>query len=339
MAATLDKFIGQEEVSEEIAIELEACRRKQTRWPHTLVTGPAGTGKTFLANIIATETDSAFSDINSPLVKDIFDDVFEDFEIQEVLKHATGRDILVFKPRVVFFDEAHTLTKDIQSILLKMMLEGMCYVDGLWYDLRSTSFILATTDPDKLLAPLRMRCALQFHLRRYTVTELTNMFMKMEIEDGGELQPIHLRREVAHAIARRSRFIPRIGKLLYFERIYSLARNMSDTPEEAEDNITLELVEGYFKRRRINSIGLNPTDFEYLRTLANAPKPMGVKTIAAQMEINEATVQKDIEPFLKYLKYIQYSKTGREITPTGKQALKAFDDELVSSQSEELSLV
>lgn len=319
---TLNDFIGNDNITDELKVSLEACRRREVRPPHMLFTGHPGTGKTFLANIIAHETGMAFSDINSPLIKDIFQDVFEFLELEEVIG-----DRLLFKPRIIFFDEAHALDKDIQNILLKMMLEGTSFVSGLWYDLRNITFILATTDPDKLLAPLRQRCRLNFQLRRYTVMELARILLSIQIEDQGKIWHIPIKPEVAHFVAQRSRFTPRIGKLLYMEGIYDMARNMSDSPQEAANNITVELAREFFERRRITDIGLTPQDFDYLRCLDSSRKPMGVKTIAAQLEAADATVTKDIEPFLRYLNYIQFTKSGREITPVGKLALQKFDAE------------
>lgn len=319
MADTLNRCIGNEHIKEELQIEIAACKRRSVKLPDILFTGPPGTGKTHFARAIANETGTAFHNINSPLVKDFFKDIIDGMALD-----SCEGDRLVFAPALVFFDECHQLDRFIQDMLLKIMLEGVTYVSGLWYDTRKISYIYATTDPDKMLAPLRQRCALRFNLRNYTVMEMARILMLMVIEDQGQEWEVPIPPEVAYYVAQRSRFTPRIGKQ-YMERIYQIARNEADSPDEVRKILTVEIAEQFFSRRRITQHGLTPQDFDYLRCLDASRKPLGVKTIAAQLDLNDTEVQKAIEPFLRFLTLVQFTKSGREITPKGKEVLRRYD--------------
>lgn len=319
MNHTLSRCIGNEHIKEELQIEIAACRRRGVKLPDILFTGSPGTGKTHFARAIANETGTPFHNINSPLVKDFFRDIVDGMSVDE----AEG-DRVIFAPGLVFFDECHQLERSIQDMLLKIMLEGVSYVSGLWYDTRKISYIYATTDADKMLAPLRQRCALRFDLRRYTVMEMAQILMILTVEDQGNTWDIPIPPEVAHYVAQRSRYTPRIGQQ-YMERIYQIARNQADSPEEVRKILTPALAEEFFSRRRITPQGLTPLDFDYLRCLDASRKPMGVKTIAAQLDVNDAEVQKNIEPFLRHNNLIAFTKSGRELTVKGKEILRRFD--------------
>lgn len=319
MHHTLDRCIGNEHVKEELRIEIAACTRRGVKLPDILFTGGPGTGKTHFARAIANETGTTFHNINSPLVNDFFKDIIDGMGVDE----AEG-DRIIFSPALVFFDECHQLDRDIQEMLLKIMLEGVSYVSGLWYDTRKISYIYATTDADKMLAPLRQRCALRFDLRRYTVMEMAQILMVLTVEDQGNTWDVPIPAEVAHYVAQRSRFTPRIGQQ-YMERVYQIARTKADNPDEVRRILTPDIAEEFFTRRKITANGLTPLDFDYLRCLDQSRKPMGVKTIAAQLDVNDTEVQRNVEPFLRFLNLIAFTKSGRELTVKGKEVLRRFD--------------
>jgi Holliday junction DNA helicase RuvB len=332
MCAELSQMIGNQAIKNEIAVEIEACRRRETRFSHCLIQGPSGCGKTYLSNCIASALGIPFHDLDSSLVADVFLDIFDELEVYPL----QGK-TMVFKPGIVLLDEAHRCNMEVQSILLKILLEGVIYTHGLYYDVRKVSFFLASTNPEKLLPALRMRFPLQFSMRRYTIMEMCQLLMNLEIEDGGAIWRVKINPEIAHFVALRSRYTPRIG-IFYMNRIYNHTRCLVDTPELVTNAMTLDVAREFFNMRKINNIGLTLVDFDYMRTLDKSAKT-GVKTIAAQMEISESEVVNTIEPYLRFLSYVDFSRGGRVLTPFGRQALNEFDSsEYASEQINDLML-
>ena len=66
---TLAGYIGQEVVKEQMAVFIEAARRRREPLDHTLIFGPPGLGKTTLAHIIANEMSGALKSTSGPVLE------------------------------------------------------------------------------------------------------------------------------------------------------------------------------------------------------------------------------------------------------------------------------
>ena len=56
---------------------------------------------------------------------------------------------------------------------------------------------------------------------------------------------------------------------------------------------------------------MNPLHAKYLEILRDANRPLGLKTIAIQLGVNEKAVEEDIEPLLMKLGKIEKTPAGR----------------------------
>ncbi|MCJ7668107.1 MAG: AAA family ATPase, partial [Anaerolineae bacterium] len=108
---TLQEFIGQERVKENIKIFLDAAQGRGEALEHVLFCGPPGLGKTTLANIIAHEVGVKLTITSGPAVERVRD-------FATIVSRLGNRDIL-------FIDEVHRLPRPVEEMLYPAM-EDRC---------------------------------------------------------------------------------------------------------------------------------------------------------------------------------------------------------------------
>lgn len=141
---TLDKLVGNESA-------LKIIQSWKTVPKAILLTGPSGCGKTTSARIIR---DLAGCDPGDFEEKNCAD--FGGIDMVRSIRARMGQSAMKAKgKRIWLIDEAHQLSKDAQNAFLKIIEEPPSHVH----------FILATTEPGKLLQTIKTRCTtIQFRL-------------------------------------------------------------------------------------------------------------------------------------------------------------------------------
>ncbi|MFM8930188.1 MAG: DNA polymerase III subunit gamma/tau [Betaproteobacteria bacterium] len=168
---TFDQMVGQEAVVRALSSALSTGRLHHAY----LFTGTRGIGKTTVSRILAKSLNCTGEDGRGGVTaqpcgrcsacREIDADRYVDYVELDAASNRTideVRDLLeraAYKPtvgryKVFMIDEAHQLTKDAFNALLKTLEEPPDYL----------KFVLATTDPDKMLPTVLSRC-LQFNLR------------------------------------------------------------------------------------------------------------------------------------------------------------------------------
>ena len=104
---TFAEYIGQEKIKANLALFIEAARRRGENIEHVLLYGSAGLGKTTLANIIAKEMGVNIRITSGPAIEKVGD-------LGSILTNLEPGDVL-------FIDEIHRLNKSIEEVLYPAM--------------------------------------------------------------------------------------------------------------------------------------------------------------------------------------------------------------------------
>jgi len=309
-----DEYIGQQTVKENLAIFIEAAKRRGESLDHSLFHGPPGIGKTSLAYIIAREMGAAIKTTTGPAIERAGD-------LAAILSNLQCHDIL-------FIDEIHRLNHTVEEILYPAMEEfklDLIIGQGpsartIRIDLSRFTLIGATTRAGLLTSPLRDRFGIICRLEFYTPEELC-----MIVKRSAAILNIPIKEKGAIEIARRSRGTPRIANRL-LKRIRDYAQ------VKADGVITREVADEALKALEVDEKGFDKMDRKLLLTIIQKFKggPVGVETLSASINEERDTIEEVYEPYLIQEGYLHRTPRGRvatqlayshfNITPTGMQA-------------------
>lgn len=295
---SIEEYIGQRDVKENIKIFIEAAKMRNEALDHVLLYGPPGLGKTTLSFIIAHEMGTNIKTASGPSIE-------KSGDLAAILSSLEPGDVL-------FIDEIHRMPRYIEEILYPAMedfsLDIIVGSEGnsrnIKIDLPPFTLVGATTRAGDLSSPLRDRFGIVSKLQFYTVEELetivkrTARVLQVEIED-----------EAALELAKRSRGTPRIANRL-FKRVrdFALVKNNG----VVDLNITLEAL----KRLKVDDLGLDNTDHELLLAIINKFNggPVGIEAIASSIGEEVTTIEDVCEPYLLQEGLIKRTSRGRVVT-------------------------
>ncbi|HZQ51756.1 MAG TPA: Holliday junction branch migration DNA helicase RuvB [Bryobacteraceae bacterium] len=299
----LADFAGQPHVREQLAIAIEAAKRRGEAMDHVLLCGPPGLGKTTLAGIIAQELSVALDQTAGPVLQKKLD--------------LTGILSNVRKRQVFFIDEIHRLLPDIEEILYSALEDfRLDILIGTGPGARTHSISLphftavgATTRQGLLSAPLRGRFGIVLRLDPYDEGTLATI-----VERSARLLEIETTYEAAREIARRGRGTPRIANRL-LRRVRDFAQ------VRANGRIDHEVAQAALDLLKVDRYGLDEIDQKIMNTIAvkYGGGPVGLSTIAASIDEQADTIEEVYEPYLMQLGFLDRTPRGRVATD------RAFD--------------
>ena len=215
---TLEEYIGQNKVKENMKIYIESAKKRGEPLDHCLLYGPPGLGKTTLSNIIANEMNSNIKITSGPAIE-------KPGDLAALLTNLSEFDVL-------FIDEIHRLSKSVEEILYPALEDFTLDIvigkgptsKSIRLDLPKFTLIGATTKAGSLTTPLRDRFGIIHRLELYSEDDLATI-----VKRSSKILGIEIDEKASREIARRSRGTPRIAnRLLKRVRDYAIVLGDGD---------------------------------------------------------------------------------------------------------------
>jgi Holliday junction DNA helicase RuvB len=308
---SLDEFVGQERVKEQLSIALEAAKARGEALDHVLLAGPPGLGKTSLAFIVREELGVGIRTVAGPALE-------RKGDMAAILTSLEERDVL-------FIDEIHRINRAVEEILypaledfrLDIIVGQGPAARTLTLDLPAFTLVGATTRTGLLTTPLRDRFGMTYRLDYYGVEDLATIVRRSARILGVETDP-----EAAKEIARRARGTPRVAN--------RILRRIRDVAEVRHDGaVTVAIAREALELLDVDGDGLERMDREILVAIAGKfdGGPVGLSTLAVALGEEPNTIEDVYEPYLLQLGLIQRTPRGRTVTKLGRAHVGTFSEQ------------
>jgi Holliday junction DNA helicase RuvB len=295
---SLDEYIGQERLKENLKVFIEAAKARNEPLDHVLLHGFPGLGKTTLAYIVSQELTVNLKTTSGPVME-------RPGDLAAILTNLKPRDVL-------FIDEIHRLNHVVEELLYPAMEDfqlDLIIGQGpsartIKLDLPHFTLVGATTRAGLLTPPLRDRFGVALRVEFYAPPELA-----LIVKRSARILGIAIEEDGALEIARRSRGTPRVAnRLLKRVRDYAQVR--------ADGVITRKVTDAALKMLGVDEKGFDKMDRRILLTVIEKfdGGPVGIDTISAAVGEERDTLEDVYEPYLIQEGYLHRTPRGRVAT-------------------------
>lgn len=322
----LKDYVGQEDFKKRLKYAISSSLIRNTSFPHTIMAGPPGLGKSTLAQVIAKE-------LECPLYYYLATSIESEKHIEAIFAKLdkSGYNIKTGKvidrdkvfPEIIFIDEIHNLSRRLtemlhtalenRTITLKKRNFEKNIVEPVQCWVPEFCLIGATNYLGSLSKPFRDRFQITLTFEIYNDEEIEKVITTHTGKMGVDIEESAIKN-----IAPKSRGVPRIA-ISFLNKSYDVAvvREQKAKPSK----ITNEDVKVMFESEQIDEFGLNQLDRKALSYLVTVSRPIGLKSLAQAIDEDMQTVENIIEPYLVKIGFIIRTGTGRFVTEKGKDYL------------------